>query len=135
MHESWPSFACSSVTEQKLIGTLAPAVLLCVLFVALRHINFGDKTELGECWHLPHNFDLFRTQRGVAIGGWGDSQAPVKGEVNVPKNISVSADWISRLKHVPIETVIEATTSNACRLFPRAFIVDHVSDCARDAPP
>lgn len=42
--------------------------------------------------------------------------APVPGEVNVPANVRVSAEWVSRLKGVPLEKVEEKTTENALRI-------------------
>lgn len=40
-----------------------------------------------------------------------------KGVRNVPSNLSISADFVSRMKDLPVEDVIEATTSNAKRVF------------------
>lgn len=48
-------------------------------------------------------------------------QAPVKNEVNEPKNIGVACQWVADLKNVPVEVVVEATTANARVLFHRAF--------------
>lgn len=44
---------------------------------------------------------------------------PEKQVRNEPKNISVCAEYISKIKGVPLETVMEVTTQNALRLFPR----------------
>lgn len=38
---------------------------------------------------------------------------------NEPKNISVSAEYISKIKGVSLEKVMEVTTQNALRLFPK----------------
>ncbi|XP_063775125.1 putative deoxyribonuclease TATDN3 isoform X3 [Pseudophryne corroboree] len=38
---------------------------------------------------------------------------------NEPKNITFSAEYIAKVKGVSLETVIEVTTKNALRLFPR----------------
>lgn len=38
---------------------------------------------------------------------------------NEPKNITVSAEYISKVKGVPLQTVMEVTTQNALRLFPK----------------
>lgn len=38
---------------------------------------------------------------------------------NEPKNISISAEYISKIKGVSLEKVIEVTTQNALRLFPK----------------
>lgn len=43
--------------------------------------------------------------------------APTRGEVNHPRNVRVSAEWISRIKGVSLEAVEEKTTSNALELF------------------
>lgn len=44
---------------------------------------------------------------------------PEKQVRNEPKNISICAEYISRIKGVPLERVMEVTTQNALRLFPR----------------
>ncbi|TSO25146.1 putative deoxyribonuclease TATDN3 [Bagarius yarrelli] len=38
---------------------------------------------------------------------------------NEPKNITISADYIAKTKGIPVEQVIEVTTLNALRLFPK----------------
>lgn len=43
--------------------------------------------------------------------------APILNEVNYPKNVKVSAEWISRLKEVSFEKVVERTYHNAVELF------------------
>ena len=42
---------------------------------------------------------------------------PVKGERNEPANARVSAEYISALKGIPLETVLHTTYENAVRLF------------------
>ncbi|XP_029982831.1 putative deoxyribonuclease TATDN3 isoform X1 [Sphaeramia orbicularis] len=44
---------------------------------------------------------------------------PEKQVRNEPKNISISAEYISKVKGVSVETVMELTTQNALRLFPK----------------
>ncbi|KAM6961148.1 putative deoxyribonuclease TATDN3 [Aplochiton taeniatus] len=44
---------------------------------------------------------------------------PEKQVRNEPKNISICAEYISKIKGVPLETVVEVTTKNALRLFPK----------------
>lgn len=44
---------------------------------------------------------------------------PEKQVRNVPRNISISAEYIAKIKGVPLEKVIEVTTQNALRLFPK----------------
>ncbi|XP_026195261.1 tatD DNase domain containing 3-like isoform X2 [Anabas testudineus] len=44
---------------------------------------------------------------------------PEKQVRNEPKNISISAEYISKIKGVSLEKVIEVTTQNALRLFPK----------------
>ncbi|XP_071380625.1 putative deoxyribonuclease TATDN3 isoform X1 [Centroberyx affinis] len=44
---------------------------------------------------------------------------PEKQVRNEPRNISVSAEYISKIKGLPLEKVMEATTQNALRLFPK----------------
>ncbi|XP_062863106.1 tatD DNase domain containing 3-like isoform X2 [Trichomycterus rosablanca] len=44
---------------------------------------------------------------------------PEKQVRNEPRNITVSAEYIARIKGVDLEKVIEVTTQNALRLFPR----------------
>ncbi|KAL0969810.1 hypothetical protein UPYG_G00232580 [Umbra pygmaea] len=44
---------------------------------------------------------------------------PEKQVRNQPKNISICAEYVSKIKGVPLDTVIEVTTQNALRLFPR----------------
>lgn len=44
---------------------------------------------------------------------------PEKQVRNEPKNICVSAEYISQIKGVSLEKVIEVTTQNALRLFPK----------------
>lgn len=38
---------------------------------------------------------------------------------NEPRNISISAEYVSRIKGVSLQTVMEVTTQNALRLFPK----------------
>lgn len=42
---------------------------------------------------------------------------PKRDERNEPANIRVSAEFISRIKNIPVEDVIRITTQNARRLF------------------
>ncbi|XP_067100023.1 tatD DNase domain containing 3-like isoform X3 [Osmerus mordax] len=51
---------------------------------------------------------------------------PEKQVRNEPKNISVCAEYISKIKGVPLETVLEVTTQNALRLFPKLKTVVRV---------
>ncbi|XP_076155389.1 deoxyribonuclease TATDN3 isoform X1 [Alosa pseudoharengus] len=44
---------------------------------------------------------------------------PEKQVRNEPKNISICAEYIAKIKGVPLERVMEVTTQNALRLFPR----------------
>ncbi|XP_063080234.1 tatD DNase domain containing 3-like isoform X2 [Engraulis encrasicolus] len=44
---------------------------------------------------------------------------PEKQVRNEPKNISICAEYIAKIKGVPVERVVEVTTQNALRLFPR----------------
>lgn len=44
---------------------------------------------------------------------------PEKRVRNEPRNITVSAEYISKVKGVSLQTVMEVTTQNALRLFPR----------------
>ncbi|XP_049625851.1 putative deoxyribonuclease TATDN3 isoform X1 [Suncus etruscus] len=44
---------------------------------------------------------------------------PEKQVRNEPHNIWVSAKYIAQVKGIPVETVLDATTQNALRLFPR----------------
>ncbi|RXN29329.1 deoxyribonuclease TATDN3 isoform X2 [Labeo rohita] len=44
---------------------------------------------------------------------------PEKQVRNVPRNISISAEYIAKIKGVPVEKVIEITTQNALHLFPK----------------
>ncbi len=43
--------------------------------------------------------------------------APVRGETNVPANVSVSAGWIADLKDIDLREVEKATTENAKKMF------------------
>lgn len=38
---------------------------------------------------------------------------------NEPRNIRISAEYVSRIKGVSLQTVMEVTTQNAARLFPK----------------
>ena len=42
--------------------------------------------------------------------------SPVAGQVNYPWNILVSAEWIGKIKGVPIEKVVEVTGRNAAEI-------------------
>nr|XP_046268811.1 tatD DNase domain containing 3-like isoform X2 [Scatophagus argus] len=44
---------------------------------------------------------------------------PEKQVRNEPHNISISAEYISKVKGVSLQTVVEVTTQNALRLFPK----------------
>ncbi|KAM3595575.1 uncharacterized protein V6R79_025523 [Siganus canaliculatus] len=44
---------------------------------------------------------------------------PEKQVRNEPKNICISAEYISKIKGVSVQTVMEVTTQNALRLFPK----------------
>ncbi|NWJ06872.1 YNF8 Deoxyribonuclease, partial [Crypturellus undulatus] len=52
-----------------------------------------------------------------------ESDSPVLGPVkqvrNEPKNIYIAAECIARIKGIPVEEVIEVTTENALRVFPK----------------
>lgn len=43
--------------------------------------------------------------------------SPIKDVRNEPANIKISAEWISKIKNISIDTVIERTTENAKRIF------------------
>jgi len=43
--------------------------------------------------------------------------SPIPGEINHPKNVRISAEWISRLKNLSFEKVAEKTTANALSIF------------------
>ena len=43
--------------------------------------------------------------------------APERGQVNHPKNVRISAEWISRLKSLSFQKVVDRTTSNALEIF------------------
>ncbi|KAK1906573.1 putative deoxyribonuclease TATDN3 [Dissostichus eleginoides] len=44
---------------------------------------------------------------------------PEKQVRNEPRNVVVSAEFISRVKGVSLQTVMDVTTQNALRLFPK----------------
>ncbi|KAK3091192.1 hypothetical protein FSP39_017839 [Pinctada imbricata] len=44
---------------------------------------------------------------------------PVKGERNEPSNISVSCDYVAKIKGMKVEDVMKITTMNAIKIFPR----------------
>ncbi|KAM4680080.1 putative deoxyribonuclease TATDN3 isoform 2-T2 [Amazona ochrocephala] len=44
---------------------------------------------------------------------------PEKQVRNEPKNIHIAAEYIARIKGVPVEEVIEVTTQNALKVFPK----------------
>ncbi|KAM9317361.1 putative deoxyribonuclease tatdn3-B [Gastrophryne carolinensis] len=44
---------------------------------------------------------------------------PEKQVRNEPKNIVISAEYIAKIKGIPLDQVIEVTTQNAIRLFPK----------------
>ena len=41
------------------------------------------------------------------------------GERNEPKNLMISAKLVSEVKNMPLEEIIQITTQNTLRLFPR----------------
>lgn len=51
---------------------------------------------------------------------------------NEPRNIAVSAEYISKVKGVSLQTVMEVTTQNALRLFPKLKLA--LRPWKRDAP-
>lgn len=44
---------------------------------------------------------------------------PEKQTRNEPCNLRVSAEYIAQVKGIPVDEVVEVTTQNALRLFPR----------------
>ncbi|XP_008938607.1 PREDICTED: putative deoxyribonuclease TATDN3 [Merops nubicus] len=44
---------------------------------------------------------------------------PEKQVRNEPKNIYVAAEYIAKIKGIPVEEVIEVTTQNALKVFPK----------------
>ncbi|UMM20877.1 hypothetical protein L5515_015975 [Caenorhabditis briggsae] len=42
---------------------------------------------------------------------------PEQGVKNVPSNLIISAEWISKIKDIPVEDVVRATSANANRVF------------------
>ncbi|XP_065535461.1 putative deoxyribonuclease TATDN3 isoform X2 [Lathamus discolor] len=44
---------------------------------------------------------------------------PEKQVRNEPKNIHIAAEYIARIKGIPVEEVIEVTTQNALKIFPK----------------
>lgn len=51
---------------------------------------------------------------------------------NEPRNIAVCAEYISKVKGVSLQTVMEVTTQNALRLFPKLKLA--LRPWKRDAP-
>ncbi|MEM1776157.1 MAG: TatD family hydrolase, partial [Nitrososphaerota archaeon] len=43
--------------------------------------------------------------------------SPNPGEVNKPSNIKISAEWISKLKSIPLDKVKETIMDNTLRIF------------------
>ena len=43
--------------------------------------------------------------------------SPIPGEINYPRNVRISAEWISRLKNLTFDKVAEKTTLNAMEVF------------------
>lgn len=46
---------------------------------------------------------------------------PIQNEANHPRNIKISAQEISRIKNISLDTVLEITTENALKLFNRLY--------------
>lgn len=38
---------------------------------------------------------------------------------NEPKNVYIAAEYIAKIKGIPVEEVIEVTTQNALKVFPK----------------
>ncbi|XP_048457278.1 putative deoxyribonuclease tatdn3 [Rhincodon typus] len=51
---------------------------------------------------------------------------PEKQMRNEPKNISISCQYIAQVKGISVENVMEVTTRNACKLFPKLQKLIHL---------
>lgn len=51
---------------------------------------------------------------------------PEKQVRNEPKNIYIAAEYIAKIKGIPVEEVIEVTTQNALKVFPKLRNFVHV---------
>ncbi|PIC49780.1 hypothetical protein B9Z55_008274 [Caenorhabditis nigoni] len=72
--------------------------------------SFARSEKVAEVFKsIPMNQILLETD-SPALG-------PEKGVKNVPSNLRISAEWISRIKDLTVEDVVSVTSANANRVF------------------
>lgn len=87
---------------------------------ALRGVQYGHYFSVAPCIaRSPGLEKLVATVPLDRLVLESDAPAlgPVRGEDNVPANVVISAQYVARVKKVPVEDVVRMTTDNARRLF------------------
>ncbi|KAF3845534.1 hypothetical protein F7725_008697 [Dissostichus mawsoni] len=82
-------------------------------------LDFTPRFVRGETDKDVQRKVLIRVEKALLHAFDGKPSVAMEGVRNEPRNVVVSAEFISRVKGVSLQTVMDVTTQNALRLFPK----------------